>query len=310
MARTLCWPSRTLSAVAGGAVTLCAPSAPAHAAARLSAAATPEPQHPGDPGQDGGGGGGGQGAGDRLGDAAGRADHLALGVLVVSDRDPGAAVRVPGGVHDDVGAGRETPGDLALRVTEQAGRGPAERHRVHPGVQGSPGPRARHRGLGGGRLGGAGQHRRPRPSGRRWRTRRCRSPAAAPGSPRRPGAAPRPRRSRRHRKTARRCRRARPAGSRRSGRRASRRAAGSGRTAGKMSPAGSDRHRLLTSHAMICRCSAALRCRGSSWTASPVSETIRPTAPKMAAVSAAVVPAARDRRRGGRTGRAGRTAVA
>ena len=64
----------------------------------------------------------------------------------------------------------------------------------------------------------------------------------------------------------------------------------------KMSPAGRDRQRLLTSQAMICRCWAALKCRGSSADVSPTSEMTRPIPPSMAAVSAAVRPKRRGRR--------------
>src|SRR6201995_4014537 len=77
-----------------------------------------------------------------------------------------------------------------------------------------------------------------------------------------------------------------------------------------MSPAGRVRQRLLTSQPVICRCWAALKCRGSNWMASPVSETTRPIPPKIAATSAAVVPKPRRRGvwaapRGERPGRSG-----
>src|SRR5579875_2934543 len=77
--------------------------------------------------------------------------------------------------------------------------------------------------------------------------------------------------------------------------------------AGNMSPAGRVRQRLLTSHAVICRCWAAVNRRSSIWTARPPSETARPSPPATAAARAlrpvlAVVP--RRPCGGGRPGRA------
>ena len=100
-------------------------------------------------------------------------------------------------------------------------------------------------------------------SARTSRTRRCRSPAAVPGSHQRPARGPRPGQWLRRRRAQARCPPARPPGQCRSGRRPRQREGRSGRTA-RRCRSGRDRQRLPTSQAMICRCWPAPKCRAAA----------------------------------------------